>query len=89
MVTQLHLEYYSTLLNFAASYNAKIEASGGNASAGSGSLNVDVVNANGLTIKNQVVWNQGNIQFQVLTHQTMLYNVMDLVTSLLEQLQQT
>ena len=47
----------------AASYNAKIEASGGNASAGSGSLNVDVVDANGFTIKNQVVWNQGNIQF--------------------------
>ena len=47
----------------AASYNAKIEASGGNASAGSGSLNVDVVNADGFTIKNQVVWNQGNIQF--------------------------
>ena len=47
----------------AASYNAKIEASGGNASAGSGSLNVDVVDADAFTIRNQVVWNQGNIQF--------------------------
>ena len=47
----------------AASYNAKIEASGGNASAGSGSLNVDVVNSDGFTIRNQVVWNAGNIQF--------------------------
>ena len=47
----------------AASYNAKIEASGGNASAGSGALNVDVVNSDGFTIRNQVVWNAGNIQF--------------------------
>ena len=47
----------------AADYNARIQASGGNGSNGSGALNVDVVNANALTVNNQVVWNQGNIQF--------------------------
>ena len=57
----------------AASYNAKIEASGGNASAGSGSLNVDVVNSDGFTIRNQVVWNAGNIQFS--SSNTPLYAV--------------
>ncbi len=46
-----------------ANFNAKIEASGGNATDGSGSLNVSVVNANAFTINNQVTWNAGNIQF--------------------------
>ena len=46
-----------------ADFNAKIEASGGNATDGSGSLNVSVVNANAFTINNQVIWNAGNILF--------------------------
>ena len=46
-----------------ADFNAKIEASGGNATDGSGALNVSVVNANAFTINNQVIWNAGNIQF--------------------------
>ena len=47
----------------AAGYNAKIEASGGNATAGSGSLNVEVVDADAFTVNNQEIWNKGNIQF--------------------------
>ena len=46
-----------------ANFNAKIEASGGNATDGSGALNVSVVNANAFTVNNQVIWNAGNIQF--------------------------
>jgi hypothetical protein len=46
-----------------ANFNAKIEASGGNATDGSGALNVSVVNANAFTINNQVIWNAGNILF--------------------------
>ena len=46
-----------------ANFNSKIEASGGNATDGSGALNVSVVNANAFTINNQVIWNAGNIEF--------------------------
>ena len=46
-----------------ATYNAKIEASGGNATAGSGALDVTVVDADAFTVNNQVVYNAGNIQF--------------------------
>ena len=53
--------FNSSQLN--ATFNAKIEASGGNATAGSGNLDITVADADALTINNQVIWNVGNIQF--------------------------
>ena len=47
----------------ATNYNVKIEASGGNATDGSGNLDVTVADANAFTINNQIVYNAGNIQF--------------------------
>ena len=47
-----------------ANYNAAIIASGGNATDGSGTLNAQVVNANGFTINGNNIWNSGNITFQ-------------------------
>ena len=47
-----------------ANYNAAIVATGGNSTDGSGTLNVLVVNADGLNINGNVVWNAGNIEFQ-------------------------
>jgi len=47
----------------ASDYNAKIEASGGNATNGSGSLNVTVGTANDFKVNNNVVWNAGNVTF--------------------------
>ena len=44
-------------------YTVKLEASGGNATAGSGSLNASVANADSFTINGQRIWNTGNIQF--------------------------
>ena len=53
--------FNSSQLN--ATFNAKIEASGGNATTGSGNLDITVADADALTINNQVIWNVGNIQF--------------------------
>ncbi|CAR63343.1 tailfiber like protein [Synechococcus phage S-RSM4] len=47
-----------------ANYNAAIVATGGNATDGSGSLNVLVENADALNVNGNVVWNAGNIEFQ-------------------------
>ena len=44
-------------------YTAKFEAAGGNASAGSGTLALTVLNADAFTINGQRAWNEGNIQF--------------------------
>ena len=44
-------------------YTVKLEASGGNATAGSGTLNASVANADSFTINGQRIWNTGNIQF--------------------------
>ena len=49
--------------SLAASYNAKIEASGGDANASSGQLNIEVANENSLSINSQIVWNAGNTSF--------------------------
>ena len=46
-----------------ASYNSKIEASGGNATDGSGQLNIVVGDENSLSINSQTVWNAGNTAF--------------------------
>jgi len=44
-------------------YTVRLQASGGNATSGSGTLNASVANADSLTINGQIVWNAGNIQF--------------------------
>ena len=38
-------------------------ATGGNGTDGSGSLNVQVANADAMTILGQKIWNEGNVQF--------------------------
>jgi len=47
-----------------ANYNAAIVSSGGTATDGSGSLNVQVENADAFTQNGSVIWNAGNIEFQ-------------------------
>ena len=47
-----------------ANYNAAIVASGGTSTDGSGSLNVQVENADAFTQNGSVIWNAGNIEFQ-------------------------
>ena len=44
-------------------YTAKFEAAGGNATAGSGTLALTVLNADAFTVNGQKVWNEGNIEF--------------------------
>ena len=56
--------YFSSSQLAATNYNAAIIATGGNASDGSGTLNVLVANADGLNVNGNVVWNAGNITFQ-------------------------
>jgi hypothetical protein len=55
--------YFSSSQLVASDYNVALVASGGNNSNGSGSLNVIVANANGLTVNNNTVWNAGNVTF--------------------------
>jgi len=43
---------------------ASITASGGNATANSGTLEVSVANADALTINGQTIWNEGNVIFR-------------------------
>jgi hypothetical protein len=47
-----------------ANYNTAIVASGGTSTDGSGSLNVQVENADAFTQNGSVIWNAGNIEFQ-------------------------
>ena len=56
--------YFTSAQLAPSNYNAAIIATGGNASDGSGTLNVLVANANGLNVNGNVVWNAGNIEFQ-------------------------
>ena len=44
-------------------YTVRLQASGGNATAGSGTLNANVANADAFTINGQKIWNTGNINF--------------------------
>jgi hypothetical protein len=55
--------YFSSSQLAATNYNVALVASGGNATDGSGNLNVIVSGANGLTINNNTVWNAGNVTF--------------------------
>jgi hypothetical protein len=56
--------YFTSAQLAPSNYNAAIIATGGNATDGSGTLNVLVANANGLNVNGNVVWNSGNIEFQ-------------------------
>ena len=56
--------YFTSAQLAPSNYNAAIVATGGNATDGSGTLNVLVANANGLNVNGSVVWNSGNIEFQ-------------------------
>ncbi|QPB08254.1 baseplate wedge subunit [Synechococcus phage S-H9-1] len=56
--------YFTSAQLAPTSYNAAIIATGGNATDGSGTLNILVANANGLNVNGNVVWNSGNIEFQ-------------------------
>ena len=44
-------------------YTVRLQASGGNATPGSGTLNASVANADSFTINGQKIWNTGNINF--------------------------
>jgi len=55
--------YFNSSQLAATNYNAAIVSSGGNATDGSGTLNVLVASANGLTVNNNTVWNAGNVTF--------------------------
>jgi len=55
--------YFTSSQLVPTAYNAAIVATGGNATDGSGTLNVLVVNANGLNINGSTVWNAGNVAF--------------------------
>ena len=46
-----------------ANYNSAIVSTGGTSTDGSGTLNAIVVNADGFNINGNVIWNEGNIQF--------------------------
>ena len=54
---------YFNSSTISANFNAAIVATGGNGTDGSGSLNVQVANADALTILGQKIWNEGNVQF--------------------------
>ena len=47
----------------AATYNAAIVASGGDANTGSGTLEFLVANENALELNGNIIWNAGNVQF--------------------------
>jgi hypothetical protein len=55
--------YFNSSQLASTTFNAAIIASGGNATEGSGTLNVRVSGANGLTVNGNTVWNAGNVQF--------------------------
>jgi len=49
--------------NSSATFNVRLEASGGNENNGSGALDIKVLNTNSLTVNNNIIWNAGNISF--------------------------
>ena len=54
---------YFSSSSLAANYNASIVATGGTATDGSGTLNVQVATADGFGVNGNVIWNEGNVQF--------------------------
>jgi hypothetical protein len=55
--------YFRSSQLAAASFNSAIVATGGNSTNSSGTLDVKVVDANGLTINGNTIWNSGNVTF--------------------------
>jgi hypothetical protein len=55
--------YFNSSQLASTTFNSAIIATGGNATEGSGTLNVRVANANGLTINGNTIWNAGNVTF--------------------------
>ena len=55
--------YFNTSSSPAPNYNVRIEASGGNGTDGSGSLNITAADNNAVKINNNTIWNAGNIVF--------------------------
>ena len=56
--------YFKSSASAASNYNVALIAQGGNATDGSGTLDIQVVNADGLSINGNTTWNAGNITFQ-------------------------
>ena len=54
---------YFSSSQVAANYNSSIVATGGTGVDGSGTLNVQVVDADGFTVKGNIIWNEGNVAF--------------------------
>jgi hypothetical protein len=55
--------YFNSSQLASTTFNAAIISTGGNAAEGSGTLNVRVADANGLTINGNTIWNAGNVTF--------------------------
>ena len=55
--------YFRTSAVAATNYNVALIASGGNGTTGSGTLEVKVADADGLSVNGNAVWNEGNITF--------------------------
>ena len=53
--------YFSSSSSAASNYNVAFIASGGNATDGSGNLNIVAGNASAVTINNNAIWNAGNL----------------------------
>ena len=56
--------YFNSSASAASNYNVALIAQGGNTTDGSGTLDIQVVNADGLSINGNTAWNAGNIVFQ-------------------------
>ena len=54
---------YFSSSQLAANYNSSIVATGGTGVDGSGTLNVQVVDSDGFTVKGNIIWNEGNVAF--------------------------
>lgn len=62
IATEPSIDFKSSIIP-SSTFNSRIVASGGNATEGSGSINIVVDTADSLTVKNQKIWNAGNITF--------------------------
>ena len=56
--------YFKSSVLAAPNFNVKLEATGGNASDGSGTLEITAANADAVEINGNKIWNAGNITFQ-------------------------
>jgi len=70
---------YFSSSQLAANYNSSIVATGGTGVDGSGTLNVQVVDSDGFTVKGNIIWNEGNVAFND-TNIVTTYNALGLPT---------